>query len=99
VPNLNQGAPPIGTDGTLIIASTGANSVRAYRTERIACEYDFNQDENVDLLDAQQMAQVFVGILTPESNWLDGDLNNDENADLTDAQLLAAYVVSGNCGV
>ena len=99
VPNLNQGAPPIGTDGTLIIASTGANSVRAYRKERIACNYDFNQDENVDLLDAQQMAQVFVGILTPGAGWLDGDLNNDENADLTDAQLLAAYVVSGNCGV
>ncbi len=63
------------------------------------CEYDFNQDENVDLLDAQQMAQVFVGLLTPEANWLDGDLNGDENADLTDAQLLAAFVVSGNCGL
>ncbi len=63
------------------------------------CEYDFNQDENVDLLDAQQMAEVFVGLLTPGANWLDGDLNSDENADLTDAQLLAAYVVSGNCGV
>ncbi len=99
VPNLNQGAPPIGTDGTLIIASTGANSVRAYRTERIACEYDFNRDENVDLLDAQQMAQVFVGILAPEAGWLDGDLNGDENADLTDAQLLAAFVVSGTCGI
>ncbi len=63
------------------------------------CEYDFNQDENVDLLDAQQMAQVFVGLLTPESNWLDGDLNGDENADLTDAQILAAFVVSGNCNL
>jgi hypothetical protein len=63
------------------------------------CNYDYNQDENVDLLDAQQMAQVFVGLLAPESNWLDGDLNGDENADLTDAQLLAAFVVSGNCGV
>jgi hypothetical protein len=64
-----------------------------------ACDYDYNQDENVDLTDAQQMAQVFVGLLTPESNWLDGDLNGDENADLTDAQILAAYVVTGNCGV
>ncbi len=62
-----------------------------------ACDYDFNQDENVDLLDAQQMAQVFVGTLTPEANWLSGDLNGDENADLTDAQLLAQFVVSGNC--
>ena len=55
--------------------------------------------ENVDLTDAQQMAQVFVGLLTPEANWLDGDLNNDENADLTDAQILAAFVVTGTCGV
>jgi hypothetical protein len=45
------------------------------------------------------MAQVFVGLLTPEANWLDGDLNGDENSDLTDAQILAAFVVTGNCGV
>ncbi len=62
-----------------------------------ACDYDFNQDENVDLLDAQQMAQVFVGTLAPEAGWLDGDLNGDENADLTDAQILAQFVVTGNC--
>ncbi len=68
-------------------------------TPAVSCDYDFNQDENVDLLDAQQMAQVFVGLITPEATWLDGDLNGDENADLTDAQILAAYVVSGNCGV
>jgi hypothetical protein len=61
------------------------------------CDYDFNQDENVDLVDAQQMAQVFVGLLQPEANWLDGDLNGDENADLTDAQVLAQYVVTGAC--
>ncbi len=63
------------------------------------CDYDFNQDENVDLLDAQQMAQVFVGLITPGAGWLDGDLNGDENADLTDAQILAAFVVSGNCNL
>jgi len=63
------------------------------------CNYDFNQDENVDLLDAQQMAQVFVGLISPEANWLDGDLNGDENADLTDAQILAAFVVSGQCNL
>ncbi len=61
------------------------------------CNYDYNRDENVDLLDAQQMAQVFVGILTPEPNWLDGDLNLDENADLIDAQLLARAIVQGLC--
>jgi len=51
----------------------------------------------VDLLDAQQMAQVFVGLITAEPNWLDGDLNGDENADLADAQALAQYVVMGTC--
>ncbi len=64
-----------------------------------SCDYDYNQDENVDLTDAQQMAQVFVGLLVPEANWLDGDLNGDENADLTDAQILASYVVTGTCGL
>jgi hypothetical protein len=63
----------------------------------VGCEYDFNQDENVDLLDSQQMAQVFVGVLSPGAGWLDGDLNLDENADLLDAQVLAAFVVSGVC--
>ncbi len=61
------------------------------------CNYDYNRDENVDLLDAQQMAQVFVGLIQPEANWLDGDLNLDENADLTDAQLLARAIVQGLC--
>ena len=64
-----------------------------------SCDYDFNQDENVDLLDAQQMAQVFVGLISPGAGWLDGDLNGDENADLTDAQLLAAFVVTGQCNL
>lgn len=59
--------------------------------------YDFNQDENVDLTDAQLMAQVFVGSITPEAGWLDGDMNGDENADLTDAQQVASFVVLGVC--
>ena len=95
-------------DGDTLYAAGSFTTVGGQATSRIvarrgcpavsSCEYDFNQDENVDLLDAQQMAQVFVGLLAPEANWLDGDLNGDENADLTDAQLLAAYVVSGTCG-
>lgn len=67
-------------------------------SDRCSC-YDFNSDENVDLLDAQQMAQVFVGLITPQPDWLSGDLNADENADLSDAQALAVFVVSGTCGV
>jgi hypothetical protein len=61
------------------------------------CDYDYNQDENVDLTDAQLMAQAAAGLITPEPNWLTGDLNRDENVDLTDAQLLATYVASGLC--
>ncbi len=63
------------------------------------CNYDFNQDENTDLIDAQQMAQVFVGLLVRQPGWLDGDLDGDENADLRDAQLLASFIVTGECGV
>jgi hypothetical protein len=63
------------------------------------CNYDYNQDENVDLTDAQQMAQVAAGIITADPSWLSGDLNGDENADLTDAQQLAQFVASGVCPV
>ncbi len=61
-----------------------------------AC-YDFNADEGVDLSDAQQMAQVFVGLIQPQPDWLDGDLDGNENADLNDAALLARWVVLGTC--
>jgi hypothetical protein len=61
------------------------------------CNYDYNQDENVDLTDAQNMAAVAAGTLTPGPRWLDGDLNGDENADLTDAQILAQFVATGVC--
>ena len=64
----------------------------------VTCDYDYNQDGNVDLADAQQLAQVFVGLLTPEATWLDGDSNFDGNTDLTDAQQIARFVVSGECG-
>jgi subtilisin family serine protease len=61
----------------------------------VTCDGDFNQDENVDLLDAQQLAQVVVGIISPDPSWLDGDFNGDENVDLLDAQQLAQFVVMG----
>jgi hypothetical protein len=63
------------------------------------CGYDYNQDENVDILDAQLMAQVAAGVITRQPTWLDGDLNQDENADLNDAQQLATYIVSGICSL
>jgi hypothetical protein len=63
----------------------------------VGCNYDYNQDENVDLNDAQLMAQVAAGLITRNPAWLSGDLNGDENADLTDAQILANFVATGNC--
>ncbi len=92
---LTEGVNEVTLIVTDNLGATGFDSLIV--TVGRSCNYDFNQDENVDLLDAQQMAQVFVGSLTPESNWLTGDLNRDENADLTDAQLLAQFVVTGSC--
>jgi hypothetical protein len=63
------------------------------------CDYDYNQDENVDLTDAQLMAQVAAGVINADPSWLSGDLNGDENADLTDAQQLAQFVASGVCPI
>jgi PKD repeat protein len=92
---LTEGVNEVTLIVTDNLGATGFDSLIV--TVGRSCNYDFNQDENVDLLDAQQMAQVFVGSLTPEANWLSGDLNRDENADLTDAQLLAQFVVTGSC--
>jgi hypothetical protein len=66
-------------------------------TPIVACNYDYNQDENVDLTDAQLMAQVAAGVITPDPSWLSGDLNGDENADISDAQILARFVATGTC--
>ncbi len=88
VPDTGTGIGPIVDLGAL---------ERQGGTPGPTCEYDFNRDENIDLTDAQQMAQVFVGLLTADPAWLDGDLNGDENADLTDAQILASFVVTGVC--
>jgi hypothetical protein len=61
--------------------------------DECVCDLDFNRDENQDLLDAQQLAQVVVGLLAREPGWLEGDVNRDENVDLADAQLLARVVI------
>ncbi len=91
----------IDVGGTLYFYATGRAEGRELWSltlgEPDLCSYDFNGDENVDLLDAQQMAAVFVGILSRQPGWFGGDLSGDENADLADAQALAQYVVSGVC--
>jgi uncharacterized protein (TIGR03118 family) len=63
------------------------------------CDYDYNQDGNVDLTDAQLIARVVAGLVTPDDRWLNGDVNADGDTDLADAQLLAHSVVDGVCGV
>jgi hypothetical protein len=83
------------TLGTQTINVT-ANSSLVSSGQR-TCSYDFNQDENTDLVDAQNMAQVVVGLLVANPAWLDGDFNGDENFDLTDAQQVAQAVVTGTC--
>lgn len=83
------------TLGTQTINVT-ANSSLVSSGQR-TCSYDFNQDENTDLVDAQNMAQVVVGLLVANPAWLDGDFNGDENFDLTDAQQVAQAVVTGSC--
>lgn len=64
-----------------------------------SCAYDFNQDGNVDLLDAQTIAQVALSLREPEAAWLDGDVDADGETSIADAQVLAMYVVSGVCGL
>jgi formylglycine-generating enzyme required for sulfatase activity len=87
-------APPLSED-----ALTGIRFASPVPPPASPCSYDYNQDENVDLTDAQLMAQVAAGVITRDSSWLDGDLNGDENADLTDAQILAQFVASGSCPI
>ncbi len=83
------------TLGTQTINVT-ANSSLVSAGQR-TCAYDFNQDENFDLTDAQFMAQVVVGLRVADPAWLDGDFNGDENFDLNDAQQVAQAVVTGTC--
>jgi hypothetical protein len=56
-------------------------------------DIDINRDENEDLLDAQNLAQVVVGLITPGPDWLEGDIDGSENVDLQDAQWIAIIVL------
>lgn len=56
-------------------------------------DIDINRDENEDLLDAQNLAQVVVGLIQPGPDWLEGDIDGNENVDLQDAQWIAIIVL------
>ncbi len=56
-------------------------------------DIDINRDENSDLLDAQNLAQVVVGLIQPGPDWLEGDIDGNENVDLQDAQWIAIIVL------
>jgi hypothetical protein len=87
--NLNQGGPVLGTDGTLVMASTG-NFVKAWRTSS-SCIADFNGDGGIDGGDIE--AFFFA--------WEAGDATADVNADGgVDGGDVATFFVlweSGSC--
>ena len=75
--NLNQGAPILATDGTLIIASTGT-ILRAYRTTRCD-DIDFNNNtvfpEDQDVIDFFNV--LAGGPCSPGNTCNDIDFNNN----------------------
>jgi autotransporter-associated beta strand protein len=98
-----QGATAVNSGSLLVNITLGTQTINVTANSSLVssgqrtCSYDFNQDENTDLVDAQNMAQVVVGLLVANPAWLDGDFNGDENFDLTDAQQVAQAVVTGTC--
>jgi hypothetical protein len=64
-----------------------------------SCDYDLTRDGNVDLTDAQLIAQIALGLLEPDPAWLDGDVDADGQTTIQDAQVLAQFVASGVCGL
>jgi hypothetical protein len=87
--NLNQGAPVLGTDGTLVIASTGT-LVRAYRSTG-SCPADFNGDGGIDGADVEAFFLV----------WQTGDpaadVNHDGGVDGGDVQTFFILWEAGGC--
>jgi outer membrane protein assembly factor BamB len=89
--NLNQGGPVLGTDGTLVIASTDT-LVRAYRTAQ-SCPADFNADGFVDFFDFDDFVACFEGDPCPPGK--SADFNNDGFADFFDFDDFVAAFEAG----
>ncbi len=86
-PSVNIGAPVIGEDGTLLIAST--SRLTAYRTARPPCAGDLNGDFVVDLSD---LGIVLSAYGCTGSGCGPADTNGDMVVDLSDlGVVLSAY--------
>ena len=105
VPNVNIGAPAIGSDGTLVIAGIGTN-IFAYRTPRSHCgSADFNCDGDVGT--DQDIESFFACIAgscpsapctsTADFNG-DGDVGTDQDIEAFFHDRLAAEVVEQQTG-
>lgn len=87
-PSVNIGAPAIGADGTLIVASTSL--LTAYRTPRPPCPGDLDDDGDVDLSDLGIILSDY-GCAGPSCV---ADINDDMVVDLSDlGVVLAAFGV------
>ena len=87
--NLNQGGPVLGTDGTLVMASTG-NFVKAWRTSS-SCAADFNGDGGIDGGDIEAF---FVAWEAGDGS---ADVNGDGGIDGGDVQEFFTLWEAGGC--
>ena len=87
--NLNQGGPVLGTDGTLVVASTGT-LVRAYRTTA-SCPADFNGDGGIDGADVEAFFLVW------QTGDTRADVNQDGGVDGGDVQTFFILWQAGGC--
>jgi hypothetical protein len=87
--NLNQGGPVLGTDGTLVMTSTGT-LVRAYRTVAF-CAADFNGDGGIDGGDIEAFFVAW------EAGDGAADVNEDGGIDGGDVQEFFTLWEAGGC--
>jgi outer membrane protein assembly factor BamB len=85
--NINQGAPILGTDGTLIVASTG-DVLRAYRSTP-RCRSDFNDDGGVDGDD------IIAYFAAWDAAQLSADMDGNQGVDGDDVIIFFALWDSG----
>jgi hypothetical protein len=99
VPNINIGAPAIGSDGTLVIAGIGTN-IFAYRTPRSHCgSADFNCDGDVGTdADIESFFACIAGSCPVAPCTSNADFNGDGDVG-TDADIEAFFRVlaGGSC--
>lgn len=104
VPNVNIGAPSLGTDGTLLIAGVGTN-LRAYRSPDSACVGDVDGDGVVCQSDLNLLLAAFgtcagEGGYNPDANLAPGAVpacGGDEGINQDDLNILLSDFLCGGC--